>query len=415
MPDGSTANVLIDPAPAGAVPLAIAWRRPRGMWALSFANFLLRIATLGLYNFWGKTEVRARLWSGVRLNGEPLVYTGTGRELFLGFLVAMIYIAVPYGLLVATRLSVDVKSPIAAMAGSVFSFVISGLWGIAIYRARRYRLTRTRWRGIRGDLTGSAMYYAVTYVWTLFVVGVSLGWAHPWHQTKLQRIMVENTRFGDARLTFTADSGRLYGPFTLMWLVGLVAICVAIGVFTSLFGAPGTLPRAGTRAPLPPAMAGFVMLMLGAICYALVWLSGTWYRARSFNHYCTHTHLHGASFAGTASAPGLLWLGLSNALLALLPIIVAASIGIVVAIAFGIPLSVPTTADLDSNWVRVAALLALLSLGVFAPILGARSAGFWASHLQLAGGVPLGTLQQAAAGRSGSGEGLAQAFDIDVL
>ena len=76
------------PQRVGAEPLALAWKQQSGLIGLSIVNFILRILTLGIYHFWGKTEVRRRIWSAVRLNGEPLEYTGTGKELFIGFLVA---------------------------------------------------------------------------------------------------------------------------------------------------------------------------------------------------------------------------------------------------------------------------------------------------------------------------------------
>ena len=64
------------PEPSAAEePLSLAWRKPSGMIGLSFMNLVLKIITLGTYHFWAKTEVRQRLWSGIRLNDEPLTYT----------------------------------------------------------------------------------------------------------------------------------------------------------------------------------------------------------------------------------------------------------------------------------------------------------------------------------------------------
>ena len=69
--------------------LPVTWvGSPWSLAGLSFLNFFLTIVTLGTYGFWGRTEVRKRIWSSVRLAGEPLEYTGTGKELFLGFLFA---------------------------------------------------------------------------------------------------------------------------------------------------------------------------------------------------------------------------------------------------------------------------------------------------------------------------------------
>ena len=57
----------------GPETLAITWAgNPWDLVGLSFKNFLLTVITLGIYSFWGKTEVRKRIWSSVRIQGEPL-------------------------------------------------------------------------------------------------------------------------------------------------------------------------------------------------------------------------------------------------------------------------------------------------------------------------------------------------------
>ena len=75
---------------------AISWVHPQGGFlGLSLLNGVLRILTLGVYHFWGKTEVRQRIWSAVRVDGEPLDYRGTGGELFRGFLIVFFLILLP--------------------------------------------------------------------------------------------------------------------------------------------------------------------------------------------------------------------------------------------------------------------------------------------------------------------------------
>ena len=64
--------------------------RLRKLIPIVLRNILLSIITLGIYRFWGKTKIRRYLWSQVSFRGEPLEYTGTGTELFLGFLVVML-------------------------------------------------------------------------------------------------------------------------------------------------------------------------------------------------------------------------------------------------------------------------------------------------------------------------------------
>ena len=418
---GTIAEAPLPPSALGrGEPVHVSWHQPHGLWALSFINFVLRVLTLGIYNFWGKTEMRARLWSGVRLNGEPIAYLGSGYELFLGFMVAMLYIVVPYGTLIGTQLTMGTKSAVAGAVGVLFGIVISWMWAVAFYRARRYRLTRTSWRGIQGNLVGSAHAYAWTYLWTMFVVGLTLGLAHPWRQTKLQRMLVENTRLGDAPLTFTATSWRLFVPFGLMWFVGAVvlgALGTAVGLAVKHYTTK-QLPGA----PLPAELMqqiGLIMLvsLLGGLIF---WLAGTWYAVRSFNHYSTHTHVSGAHFAGTASAPGLMWVGFSNTLLAMIPVVAFTLLAIAVFKLVGLAMpesSAPGAAPgTPAPWViQVGVLIALFCFSLFSPIMGARTARFWVRNLKLEGHIALETVRPALGQSTKLGEGLAQAFDIDVL
>src|SRR6185437_12571356 len=50
---------------------------------------LLELVTFGFYRFWLATEMRQYLWSSTEIDGDALEYTGRGKELLLGFLVAM--------------------------------------------------------------------------------------------------------------------------------------------------------------------------------------------------------------------------------------------------------------------------------------------------------------------------------------
>ena len=74
--------------------------QPSKFLGLSLKNGLLNLVTLTLWRFWGKTEVRRRVWRGVRLNDEAFEYTGRGVELFVGFLLALVVLGAPLLLVV---------------------------------------------------------------------------------------------------------------------------------------------------------------------------------------------------------------------------------------------------------------------------------------------------------------------------
>lgn len=56
-----------------------------GLVGLLSKNYFLTLITIGIYRFWAATRLRRYLWSNIRIGGDGLEYTGTGRELFLGF------------------------------------------------------------------------------------------------------------------------------------------------------------------------------------------------------------------------------------------------------------------------------------------------------------------------------------------
>src|SRR5215467_7699377 len=93
----------------------VAYEGRPGLVGLLSKNFFLTLVTIGIYRFWAATRLRRYLWSNIRIGGDGLEYTGTGRELFLGFLVALAVLA-PLSIvyIVAHRLSLG--SPMLAVS-----------------------------------------------------------------------------------------------------------------------------------------------------------------------------------------------------------------------------------------------------------------------------------------------------------
>ena len=182
---------------------------------LLFKNLLLNIVTVGFYRFWARARLRRFLWSNVELLGDPFVYTGTGMELFKGFLRALVVI-VPLG---ALSVGIDfIPDPILNAAASVLFFaLLFFLIFYAVYSARRYRLSRSTWRGVRFGMDGKAMAYAVRMMgWTLLSI-VTLGFASPWMAVKAQRYLTEHTLFGDRRFAFDGKGRDLLGSWLLVY------------------------------------------------------------------------------------------------------------------------------------------------------------------------------------------------------
>lgn len=93
------------------------------------------------------------------------------------------------------------------------------LLGFAIYRARRYRLTRTRWRGIRAGQTGEASRYAALSLGYLLLSLMTLGLTVPLLNTRLQQYRMANTWIGNRQFRFDAEAGPLFRKWLFYWVL----------------------------------------------------------------------------------------------------------------------------------------------------------------------------------------------------
>ena len=56
---------------------------------IAATNALLTIVTLGIYRFWATARQRRYLWSRTHVIDDSLEWTGTGKEMFVGFLIVL--------------------------------------------------------------------------------------------------------------------------------------------------------------------------------------------------------------------------------------------------------------------------------------------------------------------------------------
>lgn len=417
--------------PGGEEPLHLTWLKPAGIVGLAIYNFVLRILTLGIHHFWGKTEVRKRIWSSTRLNGEPLEYTGTGGELFTGFLIVFGVVLLP--VLLASFGAAIALGP-ESTSFKVFQFTLYAsflyLTGVAIYRAQRYRLARTCWRGIRASLVGSSWSYGWTYFWTLLLLPFTLGWIAPWRSTRLQRIVVNDMRFGNRPFHFSASSGPLYKSFALFWvLTALMVFATGTAIASAIFDHLGIAAEGEMPERLPPGkIMSLVALIYGGIFVAglLYMVLSAWYRAATMRHFARHTHLDGLTFNSTVTARGLLWITITNYLMLFIGAIAATLVlsGVLTLVLAGLaslgidPLGLGSqiaTSVVTARLAVPATIIFLLSLGMLLPVAQARTSGYLVRRMTFDGNIDTAAIAAGAAQDIKRGEGLAQAFDIDAI
>jgi uncharacterized membrane protein YjgN (DUF898 family) len=125
------------------------------------------------------------------------------------------------------------QGAIGQLAG-VIGFALATLLGhYAVYRARRYRLTRTVYRGVRFHQTGSAWLYAVIAVLWWTVVILTLGLAYPIALSRLERFKMRNTWLGNLQGRFEGTAFGLFIRGLLMWLLLVGPLIASVVVFVS--------------------------------------------------------------------------------------------------------------------------------------------------------------------------------------
>jgi uncharacterized membrane protein YjgN (DUF898 family) len=205
----------------------------------------LELITIGFYRFWLATDIRRHLWSNTLIDGDAAEYTGRGRELLLGFLIALAIIVPVY--MAYFLVSVEV-SRFKAFAGlPLFAFFY--LFGqFAIYRARRYRLTRTVWRGVRFWMTGSGWAYAARSALWLLLVIVTLGLLLPWREAALERYKMRHCHYGDLQGSFEGTGWDFFKRGWWLWLLSIVVVFGPLMLVAKLSGKPSKSALEGISA-----------------------------------------------------------------------------------------------------------------------------------------------------------------------
>ena len=233
---------------------------------------ILTVLTLGIYRFWAKSRVRRYVWNAVQPGGDPMEYSGTGVEKFVGFLIALVVLAVYLGLLQVlltfSGLSLlDLvpdegasEAQIFASIGATYATLIAivPLIFIAQYRGRRYMLSRTRWRGLRFGMDQASLGYMWRAIVYSVITVVSLGILAPLGTFQLEKFKTDRTWYGDAQF----EQG---GRWTMLYRAASVLL---LGLGVSIVG--GVVSASGSEGlGITVMVVGAVLIVIGFVHYRL--------------------------------------------------------------------------------------------------------------------------------------------------
>jgi uncharacterized membrane protein YjgN (DUF898 family) len=401
-------------------------RRP-GLWKIMFTNLFMGIITLTIWHFWGKTNVRKHIWSCIHINGEPLEYTGRGGELFRGFMLVFVIFILPILLLTGwLLLSQGPDTPAIKQLNLVFFAAGYLLSGFALYKARNYQLSRTNWRGIRGNMAGSAGIYSLTYFGNILAKWFSLGWATPVMNVVMSEQMIGDMRFGDASFKFKGRAGPLYPTYALCWFLTLFLVFGG-GIFFAYELASWLGPNAKdaldhvfkTANTVTPSPNDFVVVgyffidILSLLFLYILVIPALWaiYSAKELRTLANYSRFDGAQFKLNATWANVIWLAVGNFLIVFIAILIG--IALISVIVFGLNKFGLDKSTLGIIAAVVAVLLVYQSVWALSrPLITQRNIAFIIKRLKLEGAIDVARIRQSVAARPTRGEGLADAFDL---
>jgi uncharacterized membrane protein YjgN (DUF898 family) len=331
---------------------------------IAATNALLIICTLGIYRFWASARQRRYLWSRTYLMDDALEWTGTGREMFFGFLIVVAVLA-PFFLFIQFLFPALIARGKADAAFGVFTLFYIGLiylGGFARFRALRYRLSRTWWHGIRGGSNDPGWNYGGEYLGRYALAGLTIFIMFPWAATRLWNSRWNAMSFGDVPFRANLDAEGLKGRWAAIYLVP-VGMLIAGGFVAMVLG---------TTAPSRPTLAAIFFGMFLLFYLAIPLLTLNWYAAY-FRKAAATTSLGELEFGFDATTPQWLGLFLGNLALA------------VVTLGFGI-----------TYW-------------------GYRNWSFMVRHLHVYGTIDVSKLTQSTTHAPREAEGFADAFDMGAI
>ena len=334
------------------------------LFKIWLGNLLLSVITLSFYRFWGRTRVRRYLWSNFEIDGDSLEYTGTGRELFLGFLILLAAL-VPF-FFVQGLLNILLREQPAALQISVqwaLYLILIYLGGYAYYRSRRYRLSRTLWRGIRPQLSGSPWHFANLAMIYLSVYALSLGLGRPWYDRALTRRLLTDIRIGSLSPTFRPRLGALFIIQAIATLIFLAAVALPFVIEAQFLAQTDD-----TDEIVRTLVSVFSIILLMIVPWLL--LINMAYISKRYRLFAAGTALGNVTFSMTPGFWAVLRLTMGNL------------------------------------------LLQLLLLGTGSAFTQYRTAKFYARHLKVNGKLDTAKMHQHEANETGFGDDIADVFSF---
>ena len=171
------------------------------LFGIFMKNLFLNLLTLGIYYPWAKAKQLRYYYGCSRIHGSYFQFHGTGREMFIGLTKALVVLAV-LNLIYEGILAGILPESFLFLTVSLYLFIFFLLILIASVGARRYRMSRTSWRGIRFRFLGTFKDTVILVAKGWILTVLSLGYYYPFYLNRFQDFWTTKTTFGNIAFSY---------------------------------------------------------------------------------------------------------------------------------------------------------------------------------------------------------------------
>ena len=196
---------------------------------LRILNNILKTITLGFYYPWAKVKELKYMYNETEYMNTRFVFHGTGKEVFKGFIKAILMFG---GLYAFLTFCMSTHNTTLFYVGIIVFYVgFIALIPLAIHGSLRYRLSRTSWRGIHFGYRGNLKELYRIYVKNIFLTIITVCIYSSWMRVDVNKYTRGNIRFGSIQFSFVGKGVELF----LINLKGIIFSILTLGIYSFWF------------------------------------------------------------------------------------------------------------------------------------------------------------------------------------
>ena len=201
--------------------------RGRDYLSLWLTNWILTIATLGIYSAWAKVRRLQYTHQNTQLGGYAFNFHGEPRAILIGRVIAIV-------LLVMASIG-DFFQEISLLVSVSSAFYLALSFGYPWFMrsSMRFYSRNSSYRNVRFKFKGDLGEIYIIYILGGLLTVFTLGLGFPYLIYRLRRYHVENNYWGNNKFSFNASKGSFFGIYFLHIIITIMVYAAVIGLAIS--------------------------------------------------------------------------------------------------------------------------------------------------------------------------------------